>query len=241
MMLSAMLEGAFDQGLQYMRTDLPAHGLLPAGEPYTALGWTLPGSGGQTTDLQYASTYVDWVLVELRDALQPSIVVATMPALIDRLGSLRTADPFMHIDLPAQPGAYYVAIRHRNHLGVMTATPIELSTGLTTLDFIDPATPTYGTDARRIIGNKAMLWAGNAKREGSGPQQIKYMGANNDRDPILARIGGSVPTSIANGYYAEDIDLDGAVKYTGLHNDRDIILQGVGGSVPTAMRAEQVP
>jgi hypothetical protein len=44
---------------------------------------------------------------------------------------------------------------------------------------------------------------------------VKYVGANNDRDPILQAIGGTVPTGTLSGQYrSEDLNLDGVVKYS---------------------------
>ncbi len=62
-----------------------------------------------------------------------------------------------------------------------------------------------------------------------------------DRDPILTRNGGTVPTNTVSGYYTEDINLDGLVKYTGADNDRDPVLATIGGTVPTAVRVAQLP
>ena len=82
-----------------------------------------------------------------------------------------------------------------------------------------------------------MLWAGDVTGDGT----IKYVGEDNDRDPILQAIGGSVPTNTSSGYVPEDVNLDGVVKYVGEDNDRDPILQTIGGSVPTNTRTQQVP
>ena len=82
-----------------------------------------------------------------------------------------------------------------------------------------------------------VLWAGDA----TGNGQIKYAGSGNDRDAILTRIGGTVPTNVTNGYYPEDVNLNGQVKYAGAQNDRDPILVNIGGTVPTAVRTEQLP
>jgi hypothetical protein len=70
---------------------------------------------------------------------------------------------------------------------------------------------------------------------------VMYVGANNDRDPILLAIGGSVPTNFITGYRIEDTNLDGVVKYTGFANDRDVILLNIGGTVPTSIRLQQLP
>jgi len=82
-----------------------------------------------------------------------------------------------------------------------------------------------------------VLWAGNTFGDGF----VKYAGTNNDRDPILQAIGGTTPTSVALGYFREDVNLSGVVKYAGALNDRDPILVNIGGTVPTATRVEQLP
>jgi hypothetical protein len=71
---------------------------------------------------------------------------------------------------------------------------------------------------------------------------VKYSGVNNDRDPVLVAIGGSVPTNVVSGVYSPlDINLDGQLRYAGANNDRDIILQTIGGTVPTAVKVQQLP
>jgi hypothetical protein len=91
--------------------------------------------------------------------------------------------------------------------------------------------------ATKNVNGIRCLWAGDASAEG----EIKYTGASNDRDPVLTRVGGSVPTATVNGYFKEDTNLDGVVKYSGSANDRDIILLNVGGVTPTSTRIDQVP
>jgi hypothetical protein len=126
---------------------------------------------------------------------------------------------------------------HRNHLGVMTAAPYAMGQGVLRLDLRSDAVATYGTDAQRTMGTVRALWAGDVNGDGV----LRYTGAANDRDPILARIGGTVPTASAVGYLDEDVDLNGVVRYTGAANDRDPLLQNIGGSVPTNTREQQLP
>ena len=68
---------------------------------------------------------------------------------------------------------------------------------------------------------------------------LKYTGLMNDRDPMLLRLGGVIPTALFNGYALEDVNMDGVVKYTGSANDRDLLLSNVGS--PTGIRAAQLP
>lgn len=236
----ALLEGPFlASGL--MSDDLRTAGVLPAGEPYTALGYVHVGSGGETLSNAVLSdtgstAIVDWVMLELRDPADPANVVLSYSALINRTGKL-VSPSGGEIRLDINAGQYYVAVRHRNHLGCMTASPIALGGPSNLIDLSDPAFNTWGTNARKVIGQKSVLWAGNVTFD----SEVKYVGVSNDRDPILIRIGGSIPTTVTNGYYVEDLNMDNQVKYVGSGNDRDLILVNVGGSVPTAIRTEQLP
>ena len=78
-----MLEGPYVSATNRMRDDLRTASLIPTTEPYTALGFTQASDGGGESLLPAALTntgdnaIVDWVLVELRDAVTPSTIVAT--------------------------------------------------------------------------------------------------------------------------------------------------------------------
>lgn len=156
---------------------------------------------------------------------------------MQRDGDVVATDGVSAVKLIALPGSYHVAVRHRNHLGCMTASTLALTATTTTIDFRLGSTATYGTNARKVIGARSVLWAGNSLND----NLLKYTGAGNDRDPILSAIGGTVPTNTLNGYRAEDLNMNGQVKYTGSANDRDIVLVNIGGSVPTNTRTEQLP
>ncbi len=241
--LRVRLEGPYDQVSGLMRDELRLAGLLPLAEPYTALGFQqLAGGGNETTTAGAFSVadnnaIVDWVRVELRSQPSPNVVIATRQALLQRDGDVVAADGVSPIEFGVGAGNYYVAVRHRNHLGAMTSTAIALSTTPTDLDLSAPATATWGTEARKPLGTIMALWTGNTTLDG----QMKYTGTSNDRDPILQVVGSSNPTNIVVGYQAVDVNLDGLVKYTGSGNDRDPILVGVGSTTPNNVRSEQLP
>ncbi len=241
--LRMMLDGPYDAVSGLMNDGLRAAGLVPGTEPYTALGFTqAAGGGGEVAQPGVlgrtgSNAIVDWVHVELRDAATPTTVVATRPALLQRDGDVVAENGTSPIAFLAVPGNYHVVVRHRNHLGAMTADPVTLSSAPTTVDMASSGQPAFGTDARKSTGSVRLLWAGNVLRDA----QLKYAGGSNDRDPILVRIGGTVPTTTVTGYWPEDVTMDGVVKYAGSANDRDPILVNLGGTVPTAFRVEQLP
>ncbi|MDX9751677.1 MAG: hypothetical protein RBT71_11395, partial [Flavobacteriales bacterium] len=237
----AILEGPYTGPL--MDDGLRTAGLIPATEPYTASGWPQVQGGGETIGagvlaVSGPNAIVDWVRMELRQSGTPGTVVATRQALLQRDGDIvDAADGASAVDFGAPPGNYHLVVRHRNHLGAMTAVPIALGSTAVAVDLASAATATYGSGARKAIGGVRALWAGDV----SGNGQLRYTGAGNDRDPILSIVGGSVPTAVVGGYLNGDVNMDGSVRYTGPGNDRDPVLVNIGGAVPTASRTEQVP
>ncbi|MCB9184283.1 MAG: PKD domain-containing protein [Flavobacteriales bacterium] len=237
-----MLQGAYDVVTGLLDDDLRAAGLLPLLEPYTAMGYAHIGGGGEFVlpsafSITGSDAIVDWVVIELRDDNDPSIVVETRSGLLQRDGQVVAVNGSSPLSFLSAPGSYRIAVHHRNHLGAMTSGSISLGASTTAIDFTDGSRPTYGIDAQVFINGTRALWSGDVNGDG----QLKYTGQDNDRDPILVEIGGSVPTSISTGYKSEDVNMDGIVKYVGEGNDRDPILQNVGGNVPTAIRAAQMP
>ena len=242
--LRVNLQGAFDGQANLMRDALRSSSLVPAIEPFTALGYTQVGGGGGETvpgsllAVTGANAVVDWVLVELRNKNNPSTIVATKSALLQRDGDVVGTNGYPRLLFNVATDNYYVAVRHRNHFGAMTFASTLLNKNQKLVDLTLTTTATYGTDARAVLSNgKRALWAGNVVPDAS----LKYAGGSNDRDPILVGIGGMVPTATVNGYLPTDVTLDGVVKYAGSNNDRDPILINIGGTVPTATRAQQLP
>ncbi|HRF82492.1 MAG TPA: lysyl oxidase family protein [Flavobacteriales bacterium] len=239
--LKAFLDGPFDSNAGMMHDSLRVKGLLPLNEPYAALGFPQVGPGGEQISAAMLNTtgsnaVVDWVRVELRSASTPSVILAAQSAVLTRNGQVisTTGAP---LRFSVNNGNYHVAIRHRNHLGVMTAQPVALSAVSTTIDMRSTATQLWGTASSKVAGSTRMLWSGEAVRDGV----ILYTGANNDRDILLQMIGGQVPTNTVSGYHQSDVNLDGVTKYTGAGNDRDPILANIGGLVPTNSLPQQLP
>lgn len=236
------LEGPYVAG-SMMNDDLRAAGLVPSMEPYTALGFVQEGGGGgesctaQVLATTGADAIVDWVRLELRSPGAPATVLFSRQALLQRDGDIVDVDGTSPVAFAAPAGNYYVAVRHRNHLGCMTASAITLGAVATSLDLTASGTPTYGTAARKSVGGVRVLWAGNARVD----NKLSYTGAGNDRDVIINLIGGLTPTATVAGYYTEDCTMDGLVQYTGTNNDRDPILLNIEGDLPTGIRMEQLP
>ncbi len=212
--------------------------LIPLTSPYsywnpTVAANTIPASVLNTTG---RDAIVDWVFVELRNAADPSVIVSSRSALLQRDGDIVDLDGVTPLPVRSPAGStYYVAVRHRNHLAVMTAGAVVMTTAGTTVDFRKSSTLTYRKGIQPIhqpqvdvLQGKAM-WAGNALRDNA----VIYQGTNNDVNTIYQQVTGAsgntnaLPIYILKGYFSGDINLDGKAIYQGIGNDVEYIYQNV--------------
>jgi len=193
---------------------------------------------------------VDWVLVELRSAGDPTQILATRAALVQRDGDVVDMDGVSPVVFANQnPGSYYVAVGHRNHLRVMTAAPVSVNAASALVDFTNPNTATYGNHAQATVGNVRALWAGDANTD----NRVINAGPNNDQNAVLTVVltdpGNTSGNAnyIVNGYGVTDLNLDGKTIAAGPNNEMNVILTTVfthpGNSSASAnyVVQEQVP
>ena len=91
---------------------------------------------------------VDWVFVELRDPSDIKNVVATSSALIQRDGDVVSVkgDSILHFT-NTRVGNYFVSIRHRNHLGMVTLNTESFTPfSIPFVDFTFSFTPVVGSN-----------------------------------------------------------------------------------------------
>ena len=242
-----ILEGPYNSTTGLMNDDLRSLGTFPLADPYPALGYvhTGSGTGGPVAPAVIAvsgtDAIVDWVLLELRSTSNPATILASRSALVQRDGDVVDVDGTSPVSFTIASGNYFVAVRHRNHLGCMTAGALSLGAAASSVDFTSSALSTFGTNARKPITGTIpaqALWAGDVTFNG----QIIYTGSTNDRDPILVTVGSTTPNNtVSNAYSTRDVNMNGQVKYTGTGNDRDPILVNVGSTTPNNVRLQQLP
>lgn len=240
--VKVFLGGAYDAVTGLMRDDLRSQNMIPMIEPYsssalTGTGFSHTGGGGgeMATSSVFSTTgndaIVDWVFLELRSPGSSSTVIATQSAFVQRDGDVVARDGVSAVPFAVGAGNYYVAVRHRNHLGVMTATALALSSTAVTVDFTSPSANTYGSQAQRLVSltAKRVLWAGNA-----GPNRsVIYQGPNNDTGLLLAQVqldGGNVDgvlTYIVSKYLPGDLNMDGRIISQGPNNDLQTLFLNV--------------
>ena len=213
-----------------MTKNLNTLGRLPLAQPYTS--GTKIYSG---TELLAALpiNMVDWVLVDIRDSITPTTIVATKAAILMTDGTITDVngvDPVTFLNVT--PGNYYVGLRHRNHLSVRSAVKLALSSTTTAADFRTSMSSVYTNTAlvnapMKDMGNSTFaMWAGDANGDGL----VRYAGSNNDRGYILFTLLASNTNNTVSVFSNGDLNLDGVVRYGGSNNDRGYILFSLLGS-----------
>jgi hypothetical protein len=160
-----------------MPTDITAVSNFPLTDPYKDVSFssvyshvanTLNASATATTINNNA--IVDWVFVELRTGASGSTSVAyTKTALLQADGDVVDMDGVSALSLTGVPaGNYFVAIRHRNHLGFRTDATQALSGTATLLNFTNNSIPLYGiTPLAPASATVSIMNGGDASKDGS--------------------------------------------------------------------------
>ncbi len=114
-----MLQGAYN-GTD-MNTTLQTGNLLPESHPFTNPAYGHTGTENITT-ASLPADIVDWVLVEIRDPSDNTNVIATRAGLLRKDGMILDLDGMEGLKFTTLTvSSGFVAIRHRNHLGVMSS------------------------------------------------------------------------------------------------------------------------
>ncbi|OWY23478.1 hypothetical protein C7N43_15245 [Sphingobacteriales bacterium UPWRP_1] len=126
--VKVILEGAYLPGTGAMKTNLRTAGVLPASQPFTAPPFNYTGTEGVANASLLPANAVDWVLLEFRNTLNNNLVHARKAGILLSDGTVANADGSQFTVGGLLPNNnYYIVIRSRNHLAVMSAYPIYLS------------------------------------------------------------------------------------------------------------------
>ncbi|MDT0557083.1 hemagglutinin protein [Ichthyenterobacterium sp. W332] len=210
-----------------MNDDLRSGGLLPTTTPYadaaTCNASVLNATGN--------NAIVDWVWISIRSNNDNQRQIQGRSALLQRDGDIVDIDGTSNVALSIPQNTYYIAIQHRNHLGVMSENPVQFSdASAVTIDFKDSGFSTFGANAQVVLGSgDTALWAGDA----NGDKSIQFSGglsdANAIKDYILADVANlfNFITYSSSGYLSFDVDLSSLSRFSGAPNDSNIIKDNV--------------
>ncbi|MEO8167800.1 MAG: hypothetical protein ABI623_06105, partial [bacterium] len=183
--LKVLLEGAYNSGSAMMNNMLRTNGILSA----HFQGIDIPASA------------VDSITVEIRNTVSNPALRKLKPAWLLVDGTIRgfTDTTENYVDFEVPPGNYYLVVRHRNHLPVMSALNQSLSDNVPTMyDFTTAQAQAYGINPMKALaGSKFGMIAGDGNNSGI----------------ISAADGNLVFGSVGTvGYDLNDINLNGIVN-----------------------------
>lgn len=194
--LKVILSGPFNNGS--MRTQLDDKGFLPLSQPYNTPPWNYNGTERVS---KLPSNIVDWVLLEIRRETSASSVVARRAALLKSNGMIVDLDgtsPVLFTSV--ESGSYYIVVMHRNHIEVMSAGKVSLSSNALLYDFTNSESKAYGSNSMEDLGNGTYgLYSGDGNGDGSISQT----------DIINVWLPQFLNSK--DGYQAGDFNLDGSV------------------------------
>jgi len=159
-----MLESFYQTSTNSMHTTLADNNALPSTHPYGFLPWIY--TGNENTN-NFPNNTVDWVLVELYAANNPTNLVAQKAAILLSNGAISDLDGsgLVHFSgLPADN--YYLLIRHRNHLDVMSNNAISIPNDLSPYDFTTSTGQALDAAQQQMGNGTAVLHMGDLDGNG---------------------------------------------------------------------------
>ncbi|MBN2102513.1 hypothetical protein JW835_00565 [bacterium] len=115
--IKIFLEGPYGTGS--METGLQTGDHLPLRSPYD-----------DEEVISFPDNIVDWMQVELRTSADGSGDIYTKSAFLKNDGCVVDTDGSDTVTVEAPEGNYYIVVRHRNHLAIMSNQPFHLSSSL---------------------------------------------------------------------------------------------------------------
>lgn len=164
------LEGPYNPGGN-MNTYLSTIGVLPLSQPFTQAPYYYSGteSFAETTP-----EMVDWILIEARTGTpnlggsKGTTTVETRAAMLMSDGTVLGEDavegvPFYNLE---ENQEHYFCVRHRNHLDVLTASPV-LANSIMDIDFTSSVDQAFGVEQLKLSSdNVPTLHAGDFNEDG---------------------------------------------------------------------------
>jgi hypothetical protein len=152
--VKTFLQGPYNTSTGLMNTTLRSSGLLAS----------------HFSGIPIPFNTVDSINIEIRNAASASAstIRKFAPAWLLADGTIRsftdTTKSFVEFDTAA--GNYYVVVRHRNHLAIMSAAPIGLSSAGSNYNFTTAQTQAYGISPMKSISGIFSMYTGDADRDG---------------------------------------------------------------------------
>lgn len=163
------LQGPYNAITGLMDTHLKNGNLVPPFQPFYTLPWEYPGSIEDVTFPENVPPdAVDWVMVEARSAANMNLIIEQRAVFLRNDGILTDiygteGVQFFYLNPNT---AYYFIVRSRNHLDVMSSSPINVP-NYTAYDFTQPSNVMGGIGQLAVLdGGLFALASGDINADG---------------------------------------------------------------------------
>lgn len=151
--IRVLLEGTYDMFTNEMTTILNDDDLLPLEQPFSRPPWLYQGPENMATQADFPDEVVDWVLIELRDPADENVILQQEAALLLKDGTVIDHELGINgvlFDNSPVNQEYYVTVRARSHVDVLSAVPILLPNAIP-YDFTIASSQAFGNNQMKEV------------------------------------------------------------------------------------------
>jgi hypothetical protein len=132
-----------------MNTTLNDNGNIPLAQPYNVAPWNYTGTESVPS---IPGDITDWVLLEFRETTggpetaTPATMIAQRALFLNDDGFLVNLDGTrdIKVEIPTVNNNLHLVVWHRNHLGIMTSSPVSFDSAPYNYDFTSGESQAYG-------------------------------------------------------------------------------------------------
>ncbi|HZW39357.1 MAG TPA: cohesin domain-containing protein [Ignavibacteriaceae bacterium] len=146
-----LLQGGYNSSTNKMNVNLLS--VLPTAQPFNIAPFNYNGTENVAASFfQQHTNIVDWVLLELRTDISSSSIISRRAGFLLESGEIVDMDGTNPIYFGSvTPENYFLVVKHRNHLAIMTSSAKSFS-DLSTYDFTTSQTQAYGNNPMVELG-----------------------------------------------------------------------------------------
>jgi hypothetical protein len=237
----AFLRGAWNSGTGLMNTTLNTAGIIPLSQPFNTAPFNYAGTESVAA---IPANVVDWVLVEVRKpstGLAPdagsSTITGRKALFLLNNGNIVDLDGVSSPNLPIykQGNGNYIAVRHRNHLGMLSNTADATSTGIANdFSLLSNVYKSSSASSDPVVALTSStnfgMWTGDV---------IGSTGAGSVNSSDLNSLKSAI-SNLLTGYLRADVNLSNSINSADLNLVKSTIASLGSTSTPLRLTAQSM-
>ncbi|MFN9113610.1 MAG: hypothetical protein ACK5XN_26365, partial [Bacteroidota bacterium] len=237
----AFLRGAWNSGTGLMNTTLNTAGIIPLSQPFNTAPFNYAGTESVGS---IPANVVDWVLLEVRKpatGLAPdagsSTITGRKALFLLNNGNIVDLDGVSSPNLPIykQGNGNYIAVRHRNHLGMLSNTADATSTGIANdFSLLSNVYKSSSASSDPVVALTSStnfgMWTGDV---------IGSTGAGSVNSSDLNSLKSAI-SNLLTGYLRADVNLSNSINSADLNLVKSTIASLGSTSTPLRLTAQSM-